>query len=42
MSVRPVFAEFRFSFCEVFLLKIKTTQFVFFNTTFVDIVSSHK
>ncbi len=26
MSVRQVFAEFRFSFCEAFLLKIKTAE----------------
>ncbi len=32
MSVRQIFAEFRYSFffCEVFLLKIKTALFVFF------------
>ncbi len=30
MSVRQVFAEFQFSFCEVLLLKIKNTQLVFF------------
>ncbi len=28
MSVRQVFAEFQFSFCEVLLLKIKNTLFV--------------
>ncbi len=30
MSVKQEFAEFQFSFCEAFLLKIKTTLFVLF------------
>ncbi len=43
MSVMQGFSEFQFSFCEVFMLKIKTTcLFSLFYKTFGDIVSAHK